>query len=272
MKRVFPQFWAWGTNRVLSCRAVTALSSELADGHLLGSVLTLGEREREFQPAIVKKAVILRFLETQSLLGYWEGRIPEGQGEPPFNTRRVQFVPPTLTVCKDRQQPGFEHSDSGLFGVSMNMRMTACTVKALDLPVLRIRLVPWPLLSASRRALCCRLLVSEGMAAVRTQQGRLGKPGSEQLGSSPWSCPALSADKVAAAAASCESANQTARHGDFWPLPSRSGWDPSACSWFQAFLLRFVSNFRAATKPPFPKDSFIPYSLTISHNATVFEV
>ena len=54
--------------------------------------------------------------------------------------------------------------------------------------------------------------------------------------------------------------------------PPGSGWNPSVCSWFQAFLLRFVSNFRAATKPPFPKDSFIPYSLTISHNATVFEV
>lgn len=44
--------------------------------------------------------------------------------------------------------------------------------------------------------------------------------------------------------------------------PPGSGRNPSVCSWFQAFLLHFVSNFRAATKSPFPKDSFIPYSLT----------
>ena len=62
------------------------------------------------------------------------------------------------------------------------MQMTDCSIKALDQPLLRIRLLPWPLRSASRRALCCRLLVSEGMAAVRTQQGRLGKLGNLILG------------------------------------------------------------------------------------------
>lgn len=81
MKRVFPQFWAWGTNRVLSCRAVTALSSELADGHLLGSVLTLGGREREFQPGVTQQGpgalLLLRLLLRSPL--------------PPLQNERVGF-------------------------------------------------------------------------------------------------------------------------------------------------------------------------------------
>lgn len=35
----------------------------------------------------------------------------------PFNTGRVQCVPSTLTVCRDRQRPGFKHADSWLFGI-----------------------------------------------------------------------------------------------------------------------------------------------------------
>ena len=81
MKRVFPQFWAWGTNQVPSCRAVMALSSELAHSRLLGSVLTLGEREGEFQTGVTQQgpgALLFLRLLLRSLL-------------PPLQNERVGF-------------------------------------------------------------------------------------------------------------------------------------------------------------------------------------
>ena len=81
MKCVFPQFWAWSTNRVPSCQAVMALSSELAHGRLLGSVLTLGERESEFQPGVTQQGpgalLLLRLLLRSPL--------------PPLQNERVGF-------------------------------------------------------------------------------------------------------------------------------------------------------------------------------------